>query len=113
MHELSLCRSILDIVNDHVTDKPGRHVKKITLEIGQLSGVDESALRFSFDVIIKGTIAESALLEIIPLPGQAMCNTCHKIITLEHYFDPCKTCGQFTLTVTQGDELRVKSMEID
>lgn len=113
MHELSLCRSIIDIVNERVADKSCQRVKKITIETGQLAGIDESALRFGFDVVSKGTVAESAILEIMTIEGQAMCDTCQKIVPLKHYYDPCQTCGQFSLTMTQGDELRVKSMEVE
>lgn len=113
MHELSLCRYIIDIINEHVSNVSCSLVKKVTLETGELAGVDQGALRFGFDVTAKGTVAEGALLEIITIPGQAICDSCQKTVPISHYYDPCQTCGQFSLTVTQGDELRVKSMEVE
>jgi hydrogenase nickel incorporation protein HypA/HybF len=112
MHELSLCRALLDIITEHTAGKRCNRVKKVTLEIGQLAAVDESALRFGFDAISKGTLAEHADLEIITRAGQAICESCQKTVTLQHYFDPCQSCGQFTLKITQGEEMRVKSLEI-
>ncbi|OGV48999.1 MAG: hypothetical protein A3F46_07400 [Legionellales bacterium RIFCSPHIGHO2_12_FULL_42_9] len=58
MHELSLCRAILDIINEHIAGKHCNRVKKIIIEVGQLAAVDESALRFGFEAITKGTLAE-------------------------------------------------------
>lgn len=113
MHELSLCRAILDIINEHIAGKYCNRVKKITIEVGQLAAVDESALRFGFEAITKGTLAEQADLEIITLEGQAICEACQKIVTLRHYYDPCQTCGHFSLKITQGEEMRVKSLEIE
>lgn len=113
MHELSLCRAIIDIVNDHVVGQNGCRIKKISLEIGQLAGVDESALRFAFEAITKGTMAEHAILEMIEIEGQAICDTCQKTVKLKHYYDGCQSCGHFSLKVIQGDELRVKCMEIE
>ena len=113
MHELSLCRAILDIINEHVAGKNCTRVKKISLEIGQLAAVDESALRFGFEAITTGTIAEQAHLDIIEVEGHAMCDTCHKTVKLKHYYDPCQICGQYSLAITQGEELRVKCMEIE
>lgn len=113
MHELSLCRSILDIINEHLPAKNGRRIKKISLEIGQLAAVDESALCFCFEAIAKGTIAEDAILDISHIEGLALCVRCQKTVTLKHYYDACQSCGHFLLTVTQGEELRVKSMEIE
>ncbi len=113
MHELSLCQSILNIINDSVSGKNCRSIKKIALEIGQLTAVDHAALSFSFDVIKKGTIAENAILEIIEVEGWAICEFCQKAVRLKHYYEACQTCGNFSLTVTQGEELRVKFMEIE
>lgn len=112
MHELSLCRSLLDIINEHIAGKPVKCVYKVTLEVGQLAAVDESALRFGFEMTTKGTLAESAILDIITVEGQAICNTCHQCVKLENYYDACQNCGQFSLTVTQGEELRIQSMEV-
>ena len=113
MHELSLCRTIIDIINDHVSSKQNHRVTKVSVEVGQLIAVDPEALRFSFDIVTKGTIAEKAVLDIVEVEGQAICDFCKKKVTLKRYYDPCQTCGHFALTVTQGEELRVTSMEVE
>ena len=112
MHELSLCRSLLDIINEHLAGKHFKCVTKVTLEVGQLAAVDESALRFGFDIVTKGTFAEGAILEIHTVGGLAICNMCHQCVKLDNYYDACQNCGQFSLTATQGEELRVLSMEV-
>lgn len=112
MHELTLSRSILEIVMERASQIRHAKIKKIQLEIGQLAAVDASALRFGFEALAKGTVAEHAMLEIITVEGQATCDTCHKTVKLTHYFDACEDCGCFTLTVTQGEELRVMAMEV-
>lgn len=113
MHELSLCRAIIDIVNEHIAGKNCKRVKKITLEIGQLTNIDKSALRFGFEAITKGSIAQDAVLEMVELEGQALCDNCQKTVKLKQYYDACQTCGHFPLAVTQGEELCVKFMEIE
>ncbi len=113
MHELSLCRSILDIINEQIATRPGLRVKKIGLDIGQLAAVDQDALRFSFEVVTQGTVAEAACLEIAAIEGQAICDVCQKTIPLKRYDDACQSCGQFSLTVTQGEELRVTFLEVE
>ena len=113
MHELSLCQRILDIINTTISGKNYSSIKKISLEIGQLAAVDPEALHFSFNVVTKGTIAADALLDIIEIDGEAICDICQKTVKLKRYYDACPDCGHFSLTVTQGEELRVKSMEVD
>lgn len=113
MHELSLCRMILEIIDKHVSKVKCRRITKISLEVGQLAAVDESALKFSFSVAATGTLAEHALLDIIKIDGQAICDFCQKTVRLNHYYDSCEICGRFSLRVTQGEELRIKSLEVD
>lgn len=112
MHELWLCRGILDIIREKTVNKLIR-VKKITLEIGQLAAVEKEALLFSFSVASKGTVAEDAALQIIEIPAQARCESCKNIVFLQQYYDDCSICGGHSLTVIQGEELRVQSMVVE
>ena len=113
MHELSLCRTLIAIIKEQVQGKNCRSVKKIGLEIGELAAVDQSALCFGFEVTCKNTLAESAILEIIAVEGQAICDACHNTVKLKQYYDACEICGHLSLTVTQGDELRIKYIEVE
>lgn len=113
MHELSLCKNILEIVKDHVIGRKGARVKKIYLDVGQLSCVDHHALRFGFSVVAKGTVAEQAELAIKEIEGRAVCDGCQSTMLIKNYYDSCINCGSFSLTVIQGEELQVKSMEIE
>lgn len=112
MHELSLCKNIIEIVKARMVDTHCLSVKTITLEIGELAVVEIHALLFSFELAAKGTIAEGATLQVVSIPGVAQCIACKKNSKKNHYHDACEFCGSFDLTILQGEELRVKSMEI-
>ncbi|HHF7349571.1 TPA: hydrogenase maturation nickel metallochaperone HypA [Legionella feeleii] len=113
MHELTLSRAILEIVKERAAEIHCQSVKKIYLEVGELSGIDQESLRFSFSVVARGGIAENASLEIIDIKGQAICDFCQETVMLKNYYDGCKICGQYSLRIIQGEELRVKSMEVE
>ncbi len=113
MHELWLCKSILEIIKQNAVEKNGTCVKKIVLEIGQLTAIDKDSLIFSFNVSAKGTLAENAELNIIDIPGKALCESCQKMVPLRQYYEECPACGSHSLKVTQGEELRVKSMVME
>lgn len=113
MHELWLCKSILEIVKHHANIKRGSRIKKIYLEIGQLAAVDPEALNFSFGVIAQGTVAEGAHLLVIDIPAQAFCEFCQQMVPLRQYYDPCQTCGSHSLRIVHGEEMQVKSMELE
>jgi hydrogenase nickel incorporation protein HypA/HybF len=69
MHEISLCESILDIINERAAQDRFSKVKRVRLEVGPFSSVEPEALRFGFDVVMRGSVAEGAKLEIGVLPG--------------------------------------------
>jgi len=113
MHELWLCKSILETIQQNAREKNAVRVKKIVLEIGQLVAVDKNALIFSFSVINVGTVAENATLHFIDIPGEAFCESCQTIVPLRQYYEACESCGGHALRVTQGEELRIQSMVVE
>ena len=113
MHEMSLCEGVLQILEDSAKSQGFSQVKTVWLEIGALSGVDPQAMRFGFDAVMKGSLADGAALEIIELPGQAWCLPCSKTVAVTARYDACPECGSHQLQVTGGDEMRIKELEVD
>jgi hydrogenase nickel incorporation protein HypA/HybF len=113
MHEMSLCEGVLQIIEAEAEQQNFKIVKRVILEVGTLSGVEISALEFAFDVVMKGSIASQASLEIIELEAQAWCMQCAKSITIKQRFDACPSCGSYQLQVSSGDEMRIKELEVD
>jgi hydrogenase nickel incorporation protein HypA/HybF len=111
MHELTLCRNIIDITLRNIP--PNTKVKKINLEIGKLVSVDPQALLFSFDVIAKNTQLSDALLNIIEIDGKASCNVCNYSFVILKLYVSCMKCGGHALSILAGEELRIKSMEVE
>jgi len=112
MHEMALAESMLEIVEAAARDNGSARVKGVWLEIGALSHVVPEALRFCFDAVTRGSVADGAALTIIETPGGAWCMQCSRTVPLAQLGDACPHCGGFQLTVTQGDAMRVKEIEI-
>jgi hydrogenase nickel incorporation protein HypA/HybF len=108
MHELSITRDIVTIVEEAAR---GRRVRRVTLEVGELSGVVSDAIAFCFDVAIAGTALEGATLEICTIEGRARCESCGSEFATATLFASC-ACGSGRLTRLSGEELNVKSMEL-
>lgn len=113
MHEMSLCRSILQTLEEHAQRKRFSRVRQVRLEIGALAGVEIHALRFGFEAVTRDTLAEGATLEIIAVPGRAWCIACRRPVAVRQRFDPCPACGGHVLRITGGDELRIKDLEVE
>lgn len=112
MHEMSLAEGIVQIVETTARANDASAVKTVCLELGALSQVEHDALRFSFEVVKRGTVAGEAQLEIRITPGRAWCMPCGDSVELARLGDACPRCGSHQLQVTQGDEMRVKEIEI-
>jgi hydrogenase nickel incorporation protein HypA/HybF len=113
MHEMSLCESVVQVLEEQAAAQQFARVKLVRLEVGPFSGVELEALRFCFDAVTRGTLAEGAALEIISTQAAAWCLPCGKNVTITERFDPCPECGGFQLQVSGGDELRIKELEVD
>lgn len=108
MHELGITRSVVAICAEHAN---GARVRRVTLEIGKLSAIMPDAVRFCFDICAKGTVVAGAQLEIIEIPGLAICRQCNNRVHLTQPFGRCE-CGGNDLEQIAGNELKVKEMEI-
>jgi hydrogenase nickel incorporation protein HypA/HybF len=109
MHELGIVRNIVAIVGDAAK---GRRVHRVTLDIGKLSGVMPDAIAFCFETVAQGTMLEGATLEIRRIEGRARCDACGSEFTADTLFTPC-SCGSRRFTRLQGEELNIKSMELE
>ena len=60
MHELSIARSIVELVEEQADNRGASVVEELELEIGHLSGVEIQTLEFALDSAIKGSKLEKA-----------------------------------------------------
>ncbi len=110
---MSLAEGVLQIVEDTAKREGARRVSLVVLEIGKLSSVVPEALSFCFEAVTRGSVAEGARLEWVELPGQAYCMQCEQAVPLEAVYAPCPQCGSGQLQLIQGNEMRVKEMQIE
>jgi hydrogenase nickel incorporation protein HypA/HybF len=90
---MSLAEGIRVIVADQARAHGFARVTVLRLEIGRFAGVEKPALAFAFDVVMRGSPAEGARLEMIDLPGRALCYDCMTTVEIADRFDPCPLCG--------------------
>ena len=113
MHEMALAESVLQIIEDHALKQRFARVKSVWLEIGALSGVEPEAMRFCFDAVTRGSIAEGAQLEIVAIPGSGWCMQCEDTVAMPERYAACPRCRGYELRPSGGMEMRVKELEVD
>jgi hydrogenase nickel incorporation protein HypA/HybF len=114
MHELAVAQGLLDIVEQEARPYGGARVIRVQIRIGKLSTVVPDALRFAFEAVTRGGIAEGASLEIEEVPLAIRCHVCEKdFIVEEDPFMICPQCGAADVEMISGRELEIRSMEIE
>ena len=112
MHEVSIMQNTLDIAIAQERQNGANKIDCLTLKIGELSGVIPEALEFAFDVLIQGTIAENARLEIKNIPVVCYCPYCDRTFEPQSYIFECSQCHQLSSNILQGKELNLVSVDI-
>jgi len=112
MHESGLTEDLFAHTMQHAREANAQHVTRIRVIIGALSDVTPESIRFYFDSLAAGTIAEGADLEFDRAPGQAHCGACGKDVTIDELFTTCPCCGAFALQITGGNGVYLDSLEV-
>lgn len=120
MHEISIAGAIIDSVLDAAEKNNARKVKKVFLEIGELTALNPDQLKFIFETITKGTIAEGANYEIQVVKPSINCKKCSYNGNIEffeklHFFLPvikCPQCNEPDVEIVAGRECCVKKISI-
>jgi hydrogenase nickel incorporation protein HypA/HybF len=110
---MSLAESVMQIIEDAAAKQSFGCVKVVRLEVGELAGVESEALRFCFDAVTRGGIAEGCRLEIIAMPGEGWCLQCEAKTPLRRLFDACARCGSYRVRPVAGSEMRVRDLMVE
>ena len=113
MHELSLCKAIIDTLQQGAKEHSYQRVRGVRLEIGPVAAVDVEELRFAFEVASEKTLAAGAWLEITTPAATARCLSCGKEMEIAQRFDPCRFCGAYALELLRGEEMRIRGLEVE
>ena len=112
MHEMAIAEGILNIAFDYAEQNRATKINKITLKIGEMSGVEIEALNMSFEVLTKDTIAEGSELIVNKIPIIGQCNKCGKEFKVEQYNFFCPECDGI-LILKSGREMQVESLDLE
>jgi hydrogenase nickel incorporation protein HypA/HybF len=113
MHELGIINSVFTIIEEVAEENRLINITKVKLKLGQLQQIVPDMLSFAFEAVAKGTKAERAVLDVEYVPIKMKCNQCeHEFIVEEHVYI-CPECSETGLTMLQGMEIILESVEGD
>jgi hydrogenase nickel incorporation protein HypA/HybF len=113
MHELSLAQNIIEIVQDIIKDRNGAEVTEVGVDIGELVAVIPESLEFCYDTLVEETPLKGSRLKINIIPLIGICKSCQKEFHIEHMAFTCPHCKSPSITVNQGQELKISYLEVD
>ena len=113
MHEMSIAMNVVEIATSQALQNEARKINSIALDIGSLAGVMIESLEFCFAAACKGTIADGAELQINKIASKGHCLDCTEEFPVETYLTACPACGGFKIDIVQGQELKIKTINVD
>jgi hydrogenase nickel incorporation protein HypA/HybF len=112
MHELAICRSLLQQVLAAAPLHDMRAIGRITLRIGPLSGVEPDLLRAGFPLVAAGTPCEGAIIAIETMSVLVRCKSCGATSVVRPNRLLCGDCGEWRVALVSGDEMLLASIEL-
>ena len=112
MHELSIVQNILDIAREQVENAGATKVDTIDLEIGDLAGIELDAFSFAWKAATPNTILSHATRNINHIAAVARCTACQHLYQVETLYEFCPVCSSPFSELTQGKELRIRSLVV-
>ena len=88
-------------------------IKALHLALGELSELDQSAIRKHWEELSRGTLAEQAQLHFRLIQAEVQCMACfakyHPVGGEIH----CPHCGSYGAKILSGEEFHLESIELD
>jgi hydrogenase nickel incorporation protein HypA/HybF len=113
MHEMSIMQSVFDAATSALSDSGETRVTKLSLTVGEMTEIIESALQFAFAALKPDTALRDAQLEITFLEPKSHCLDCDKTFEHDRYNLICPFCGSAVTSVVQGREMLISALEAD
>lgn len=113
MHELSIAQNIIEQAERYAKESGALKVKSIDLQIGTLSGAVVECLEFALPLISKDTLLEDCQFNFEKIPLELKCNQCQNITVREEVLIQCELCLSTDLKVIKGQEMIIRTMEIE
>jgi hydrogenase nickel incorporation protein HypA/HybF len=113
MHELGITQDMLDLVLEEAKKAGAKRVGRINLALGEMSGITSESVEFYFQMLSKDTIAQGATLSFEIIPTEARCRNCGESFAIKESDWLCTRCGSTDLEPISGNELCLRSIEVD
>ena len=111
MHEYSIVEALIERVNAEARARGATSVHRLSVRIGELSGVEVELLSTAYDTFRQRTICEDAALVLQIVPARWACPDCGDTIARGAVLT-CPSCAM-PARLVQGDEIVLDRIEME
>ena len=109
MHEYGVA---LEIAEMAMKSAGGRNIIKISINNGDLSGVNSESLAMYCDLVFREKQNNAVAVAVKRVPARFKC-ACGALYAPRKLFDPCPSCKGFDRAVAGGDRCALESIEVE
>lgn len=111
MHEYSIVQALVERVDAEARARLAIAVHRLSIRIGELSGVEVELLRTAYETFRERTICEGAELDVQMVAARWECPGCGRVIGRGHFLT-CPTCA-VPARLAEGDEIVLDRIEME
>lgn len=113
MHELSLTEGMVCMVCDAAKKENAKRVLKVTLAVGEDSGIVPACVNTYYDLLAAGTVAEGAAIEASVIRSTLFCEGCKEEFERARFSFACPACGAEGVPTQKGSACYIESIELE
>ena len=111
MHELSIVTYVIEQVEQIAKDNQLTDIESVTLEFGEVSGIEPEYLVDCWNWYAKKTpLIEHTKFLYETIPAVTWCNACKSTYPTLQYGKTCPHCGSGETWLQQGNEMNIKQI---
>lgn len=111
MHEYSIVQALIERVDAEARAHRATAVHRLSVRIGELSGVEVDLLTTAYETFRERTICEGAELDVQPVSARWQCPRCARVIGRGDVLR-CPTCAM-PARLAAGDEIMLDRIEME
>jgi hydrogenase nickel incorporation protein HypA/HybF len=114
MHEYGIAQEMLKVAFEYAEKHHASRITQFDIEMSATADESQDSLRFYFEELTRGTIAQGARVEIVIIPVRAKCLDCGNEFDWQvQDAAACPQCSGARLSVSRADDFRLVSISVD
>lgn len=113
MHEIAICQSIIEMVEEEFPEIQWESIREIHLKIGMLTCIQPENLAQVYQLMTYDSKLQSSMIKVELLNTISKCSNCSHQFEVKYNVFICPLCSSSDQEIVQGNELLVDKILIE